>query len=236
MKVRVLLFAGLREALGRRDVALELSNGATIEQLRDQLSGAYPALAPLMDEAVCAVEDEYVTPEYRLRDGASVALIPPVSGGSEDDGPFEVTAAPLDPMRLTAAVRRDEAGAVVLFHGVARNDSEGRRVIALEYDAHATMAEKKLREVADEARHRFPITGIGIMHRTGRLEIGEASLLVAVSSPHRSEAFEACHYAVDRIKQIVPVWKKEIWEDGGGEWVPGYVVDAETHEVTTSPS
>ena len=121
--------------------------------------------------------------------------------------------------------RADEAGAVVLFHGVARNNSEGRRVVALEYDAYPSMAEKKLREVADEVRARFLITGIAIHHRTGRLAIGEASLLVAVSAPHRREAFEACHHAVDRIKQVVPIWKKEIWEDGEGAWVAGHAVD-----------
>jgi molybdopterin synthase catalytic subunit len=115
----------------------------------------------------------------------------------------------------------------VLFHGVARNNSEGRRVIALEYDAHASLAEKKLREVAAEVRGRWPISAIAVLHRIGRLEVGETSLLVAVSSPHRREAFDACHHAVDRIKQVVPVWKKEIWEDGTGEWVQGWPVQVE---------
>jgi len=98
-------------------------------------------------------------------------------------------------------------------------------VRALEYDAHVSLAEKKLREVGDEVRSRYPVTDIGILHRTGHLEIGETSLLVAVSAAHRQEAFEACQYAVDRIKQTVPIWKKEIWEDGSGEWVPGHPVD-----------
>jgi molybdopterin synthase catalytic subunit len=98
-------------------------------------------------------------------------------------------------------------------------------VLALEYEAYPEMAEKKLREVANEACARWPLTGFGAFHRTGRLAIGETSLLVAVSSGHRQEAFEACHYAVDRIKQIVPVWKKEIWEDGEGEWVAGHPID-----------
>ena len=131
---------------------------------------------------------------------------------------FEITSEPLDPAPLVAAVRRDESGAVALFYGVVRNENMGRGVQYLEYDAYPEMALKKMREVADEVRSKFPVTGIGIMHRTGRLEIGETSLLVAVSSGHRREAFEACHYAVDRIKQIVPVWKKEVWEDGE-EWI-----------------
>lgn len=141
-------------------------------------------------------------------------------------GPFRVTSEPLDPDPLVAAVRQDASGAVALFHGVARDHSDERRVIALEYDAYPSMAERKLREVAEEVAGRWPITGIGVFHRTGRLAIGETSLLVAVSSAHRAEAFEACHYAVDRIKQVVPIWKKEIWESGDSDWVPGHTVEA----------
>ena len=137
---------------------------------------------------------------------------------------FAITSDPLDPAPLVEAVRRDESGAVALFYGVVRNENKGRSVQYLEYDAYPEMAIKKMREVADEVRAKFPVTGIGILHRTGRLEIGETSLLVAVSSGHRKEAFEACHYAVDRIKQIVPVWKKEVWEDGE-EWIEGHVPD-----------
>lgn len=138
---------------------------------------------------------------------------------------FEITQAPLDPAPLVAAVRRDESGAIALFYGVVRNENMGRAVQYLEYDAYPEMAIKKMREVADEVRAKFPVTGIGVLHRIGRLEIGETSLLVAVSSGHRGEAFEACHYAVDRIKQIVPIWKKEVWEDGE-EWIEGHAVEA----------
>ena len=109
-------------------------------------------------------------------------------------------------------MRRDDAGAIALFYGVVRNENLGRAVQYLEYDAYPEMAIKKMREVADEVRAKFPVAEVGVLHRIGRLEIGETSLLVAVSSGHRKEAFEACHYAVDRIKQIVPVWKKEVWD------------------------
>ena len=227
MKVNVRLFAGLSDLLGQRQVSLELAEGATVAQLRDQLSREYPAVTPFLASLVCAIDEEFVPTEHSLRDGDEVALIPPVSGGSADgEGWFQVTSEPLDPQRLVEAVRRDESGALALFYGVARNHSEGRRVRALEYDAYPSMAEKKLREVAEEVRARWPITGIGVLHRVGRLAIGETSLLVAVSAAHRREAFEACHYAVDRIKQIVPIWKKEIWEDGDGAWVAGHAVDA----------
>ena len=133
---------------------------------------------------------------------------------------FEVTADPLDPQRLVEHVRKDEAGAVALFYGVVRNNNMGRRVLYLEYDAYAEMAEKVMREIAEEALADYPITDVAIQHRTGRLEIGETSLLVAVSAPHRKEAFEACHALVDRFKEVVPIWKKEVWE-GGEEWIEG---------------
>jgi molybdopterin synthase catalytic subunit len=134
---------------------------------------------------------------------------------------FVITEEPLDPKPLVEAVRRDESGAVVLFYGVVRNENLGRSVQYLEYDAYQEMALKKMRQIGDEIGARFAVTGIGILHRIGRLEIGDTSLLVAVSSAHRKEAFEACHYAVDRIKQTVPIWKKEVWNDGS-EWIEGY--------------
>jgi MoaE-MoaD fusion protein len=226
MRVRVRLFAQLHEVVGEREVTLDLADGATVAELRTQLASRYPALGPHLANAVCAVDEEYVAPDRPLREGDDVALIPPVSGGEDL---FEVTREPLDPARLTAAVRRDESGAVVLFHGVARNNSGGRRVVALEYDAYPEMAARKLREVAEEVRAQFEITGIAVQHRIGRLAIGDVSLLVAVSSAHRREAFEACQHAVDRIKQTVPVWKKEIWEDGDGAWVTGHAVDLPEH-------
>ncbi len=137
---------------------------------------------------------------------------------------FEITDKPLDPALLVEAVRRDEAGAVALFYGIVRNESLGRPVSYLEYDAYPEMAIKKMKEVAQEVRTRFAVTDIGVIHRTGRLEIGETSLLVAVSAPHREAAFAACHHAVDRLKQIVPIWKKEVWTDGE-EWIEGHMPD-----------
>ena len=133
---------------------------------------------------------------------------------------IEITTEPLAPEPFLQHVRRDDSGAVALFLGVVRNESLGRRVLCLEYDAYPEMAERKLREVAEEAVARWPITDVAIAHRTGRLEIGETSLLVAVSSPHRHDAFAACHHIVNRIKEVVPIWKKEVWEDGEA-WIEG---------------
>ncbi len=139
---------------------------------------------------------------------------------------FGVQSEPLDPAPLVEAVRRDDAGAIALFYGIVRNENLGRSVQYLEYDAYPEMALKKMREVADEVRAKFPVAAVGVLHRIGRLEIGETSLLVAVSSGHRKEAFEACHYAVDRIKQIVPVWKMEVWSDGSA-WIEGHLPEVE---------
>ncbi len=133
---------------------------------------------------------------------------------------FEVTAEPLDPQRLVDHVRKDESGAVAVFLGVVRNNNLGRRVLYLEYDAYPEMATRVMRQIAEEAMERWPLTDVAMQHRTGRLEIGETSLLIAVSSPHRKEAFEACHHLVDRFKEVVPIWKKETWE-GGEVWIEG---------------
>ncbi len=229
MEVSLRLFASLRELVGRSDLRLALGEGATVSDLRERLAADYPATRDLLSRVVFAVDDEYVPAERPLHDGAEVAAIPPVSGGASEApvavGLFGVTYTPLQPQALADSVRRDEAGAVALFYGIVRNRSEGRDVECLEYEAHEAMALKKLREVAAETKQRFPaVSEVGAWHRLGTLAIGETSLLVAVSSPHRKEAFEACHWAVDRIKEVVPVWKKEHWA-GGAAWVEGHSVE-----------
>jgi molybdopterin synthase catalytic subunit len=222
MKVSLLLFAGLRELVGQRELAFELDDGATVDELKQRLGDAYPAARGALGSTVCAIDDEYVAFDERLRDGAKVALIPPVSGGAIEL--YRITEQPLDAQMLAGLVRSDDCGAVTLFYGVVRNHSEGRGVERMEYEAHASMALKKLREVGEEAKSRFPIREIGVWHRVGLLELGEASLLVAVASEHRKEAFEACHWAVDRVKEVVPVWKKEHFRDGAA-WVEGHPVE-----------
>jgi molybdopterin converting factor subunit 1 len=225
MKIALHLFASVREAVGRRELCMDLDDGATIEDLKRRLAVDFPPLAPMLKTIVFAIDDEYVPFEQRLHDGAEVALIPPVSGGSEA-GLFRVTYEVMNPDELVKLVRRDEAGAVTLFYGDVRNHSEGRSVQRLEYEAHESMALRKMREVAAETKQRFPeVCEVGVWHRIGTLEIGETSLLVAVSSPHRRDAFDACHWCVDRVKEVVPVWKKEHWGEGSA-WVEGHPVEA----------
>ena len=225
MRVSLRLFAGLHDLVGTKDIVMELPEGARIHDLKSRLADEYPIVQPLLKTLVFAIDDEYIPTDEELHDGAEVSLIPPVSGGAEL---FWLTAERLEPrhQEMIDLVRRDESGAVVVFYGVVRNNAEGRRVLRLEYEAHESMALRKMHEVADEVKRRFPDVGeIGIWHRIGTLKVGEASLLVALSSPHRKEGFEACHFAVDRVKEVVPVWKKEHFTDGGAAWVEGHPVD-----------
>lgn len=139
---------------------------------------------------------------------------------------FKVTEDVLDPRALERELDKPENGAVVTFQGVVRDNSRGRTVSYLEYDAYAPMATKVMTQIAGEIKAKWPVTDVGIWHRIGHLEIGEASLLVVITAGHRKEAFEACHHCVDRIKEIVPVWKKEVW-DNGESWVEGDVIVAD---------
>ncbi len=232
MKARVRFFARLAEVAGTRETEVELGEGLSASDAFRLLCQRFPELADHADSLMYAVNAEYVPPDHPLQAGDELALILPVSGGGRArpepiEGLFEVTTEPLDPQRLTDAVRKDESGAVALFLGVVRDNSRGRRVLYLEYDAYPEMATRVMRRIAAEALERWPLTDVAMQHRTGRLEIGETSLLIAVSSPHRKEAFEACHHLVDRFKETVPIWKKEVWE-GGEVWIEGEPVVEES--------
>lgn len=213
MKVQVRFFALYREAAGRDRVELELPEGGTVEAAWAAVAERYPVLRPYRPHTLFAVGQDYVAPEHPLRPGDEVCLFPPVSGGSDDL--YRVTEEPLSEAAVTAAVADPEAGGVVVFSGVVRNETGGRRVKFLEYEAHAPMAEAKMREIGEMVRARWPgVKRVAMTHRVGRLEIGEASVMIAVSAAHRAEAFEACRFAIDRLKETIPVWKKEYFEDG----------------------
>jgi len=217
VRVRVRLFARYREATGRDRLDLELPEGGTVEHAWAAIVGRHPQLEPYRSFTLFAVGTEYVEPEHRLAPDDELCLFPPVSGGAPDgDGDvYRVVEQPLSPDAIAALVDDPAAGGVVIFSGVVRNETGGRPVKFLEYEAHAPMAETKLREIGEEARRRWPgVKRVAMLHRIGRLEIGEASVLIAVSAAHRAEAFAACRWAIDTLKTTVPVWKKEHFEDG----------------------
>jgi molybdopterin synthase catalytic subunit len=208
MKVAVRLFAALRERAGAREAALELRDGASVDDV-------WPALG-LGDEPaglVYAVNRRYVERGTPLADGDEVALIPPVSGGA-----FVLTGEPLSLERVSAEVASDDAGAIATFVGTTRARSRGRDVIRLEYEAYEGMAEAEMERIARELRARHDVVDVAIHHRVGPVEIGETSVVIAVSAAHRAAAFDACREAIDTLKQTVPLWKKELYV-GGEEWI-----------------
>jgi molybdopterin synthase catalytic subunit/molybdopterin converting factor small subunit len=219
VKVQVRLFARYREEAGRDRVELDLPEGGTVEAAWAAVSERFPRLSPYRPFTLFALGNNYVEPDQPLGEGDELCVFPPVSGGGTPAGAgqdwIEVTAEPLSERALSDAVAEPGAGAVALFSGVVREHTGGRRVKFLEYEAHAPMAVAKMREIAGELRARWPgLRRIAMVHRIGRLEIGESSVMIAVSSPHRREAFEACRFAIDTLKEAVPVWKKEYFEDG----------------------
>lgn len=216
MKVR--LFASYREAVGAPQVELPLPDDADGAALWTALVARYPGLGTLPPPSGFAIDDEYVSGNRPLRGAAEVALIPPVSGGGTGAITIELTEGPISTDRVLAAVADPHAGAMVLFLGVVRDNARGRRVDHLVYEAYDALARRELEKIARTLTDRWPITRVAIAHRTGRLAVGEASVAVAVSAPHRAEAFEAGRYAIDTLKQTVPIWKKEVWE-GGAAWI-----------------
>ncbi len=216
MKVQVRLFARYREEAGRDSVDLELPEGGTVEGAWEAVTRQLPALERYRPFTLFALRNDYVDADHPLGDGDELCLFPPVSGGADPEMDWiEVTTEPLSERAVAQAVEHPGAGALALFSGVVRDQTGGRRVKFLEYEAHGPMALTKMREIAVAIRGRWPIvTRIAVVHRIGRLEIGESSVMIAVSSPHRAEAFEACRFAIDTLKETVPIWKKEHFEDG----------------------
>jgi molybdopterin synthase catalytic subunit/molybdopterin converting factor small subunit len=219
MTLRLKLFASLRERAGASDLDREFAPGVSVGEVWRALTREFPALLG-QDEALSfAVNREYVKPDFRPCDGDEVAFIPPVSGGAGGAlGPIRIVRSRIDVAALEAAVADPGAGAIATFVGTTRNENSGRRVLRLEYEAYEPMALSEMRKLAEEAARRWRITRAAVTHRIGVVEVGEASVAIAVSAPHRAEAFAACRFLIDRIKEIVPIWKKEHFE-GGEIWV-----------------
>jgi molybdopterin synthase catalytic subunit len=211
MRVTVKLFGSAREAAGARELEQDLPEGARVADLRALLAARFPIFDRLGTRLASSVNLEMVNSESVLRDGDEVAFLPPVAGGV---GTCTISSAPLDEAAVAARVAGPDAGAVVSFVGVVRDRSRGRVIKHLEYEAYPQMAEREMQKIADQAVHRWPGCRVAIAHRTGHLEIGDLAVVVAVAAAHRAAAFEACRYAIDTLKQTVPIWKKEITTDG----------------------
>ena len=219
--VHVRLFARLREQAGTEIERLELPAGSTLAGVYEALRRQHPALETDLKAVRAALNQEFRDWSSEVADGDEVAFIPPVSGGAHGAGVlFELTPDPLDARRLEAAVSHKGAGAICTFTGVVRDNSRGRSVTHLDYEAYAEMAVAQMRRIGDEIAEKWPEARVAMAHRTGQLEIGEASVVVSVSCPHRAEAISACRWGIDRLKESVPIWKKEHAADGT-YWIEG---------------
>jgi molybdopterin synthase catalytic subunit len=234
MRVEVIPFGVLKDWLGSQAGAVELPEGASVAMLLERLRATLPAgaAAGILGSIAVSVNAEYAQAADILDDGDEVGLLPPVSGGTsraanvldESSGSVGVSVAltreRIDAAHIVAEAKSGEDGAVVVFDGMVRNYTRGRRTLHLDYEAYEEMALRQMRELARKARERFSVRQVTMVHRLGRLEIGQTSVLIVVASAHRSAAFEACRWLIDSLKQTVPIWKKETFADGA-VWAPG---------------
>jgi molybdopterin synthase catalytic subunit len=220
LRVTLRCFAAVRETLGKDELAVEVPAGTTIDGLRQRLAAEWPGLARI--PLAFAVNRDYARGDCVLRDGDEVAFIPPISGGSgaRDLYRFDLVQAPIEPRALEAECRTDADGAVVTFLGTTRDHNAGAAVERLQYEAYPEMAQRVMCALFEEAIKRYPITRARVVHRLGDVPVGEASVAVVVASPHRGPAFDACRFLIDRLKNEVPIWKREQLRAGeGARWI-----------------
>ena len=214
MRVTIRYFAAARERAGVSSETLELRQAATAAEALAAACARHPALQPVAQRLRLAVDQEFATPEHELRDGSEVALIPPVSGGA---APHRIGPAALVPEVPLREVASADCGAVVSFVGTVRATNQGKRVVRLEYEAYPEMALRIFEQIATQAGERWAAR-VAIHHRTGALEPGEISVVIAAAAPHRADAFEACRHAIEALKKDAPIWKRELYPDGSS-WV-----------------
>jgi molybdopterin converting factor subunit 1 len=229
MQVRLLFFATLKDIVGAREMQLDVPIGATVADVLTHLENNYPRIKGYRSIVLTAINEEYVEASSPVHDGDELAIFPPVSGGgigsdlltiSRPGELYQITRDPIDAQKISRQLLRPEDGAICVFEGVVRNNSKGKRTLHLVYEGYETMALKKLEEIGIFVKQAWDIGHIAIVHRLGHLDIGETSVAVIVTSAHRRAAFDACHYAIDKLKKVVPIWKKEFFEDGE-VWIEG---------------
>jgi molybdopterin converting factor subunit 1 len=238
MRVHVLFFGRLREIVGRAEDVAEVGEGACVDDLFARYGERYPELTAFRKSVVASVNQAFADWRSKLMENDEVAFLPPVSGGSGAVDrathldirrePLEIVELVREPIRvaeIVAKLKAPEDGAVSVFEGIVRNHSAGRKTLFLDYEAYESMALAKLREIGHVMRARFAVNRLALVHRLGRLEIGETSVLIGVSSAHRAAAFDACRFGIDTLKRTVPIWKKEYFEDGA-IWADGEIPPA----------
>ncbi len=238
MQVRVLFFGILRELAGQSSESLNLPEHACLSDVLKHYEARIPSLRNWSSSLAMSINEEYAVPQSELHSGDEIALLPPVSGGHGDAAVEPGCAAKIirdkiDTPALLEKIKAPEDGAVVVFEGIVRNNSRGRRTLYLDYEAYEPMALKEMNGLIEQAVSRFSVREVAMVHRTGRLEIGETSVVVVVSSAHRGAAFDACRWLIDTLKRTVPIWKKEYFEDGA-VWADGEPFPPEIHQAQSS--
>ena len=237
MQVRVLFFGVLKDLVGQTSEAIVLREDATLADVLTHYETRVPALKTLLPSLALSVNQEYAGPEVRLHANDEVALLPPVSGGTPDraNEHVAIVRGKIDTQAILEHIKRAEDGAAVVFEGIVRNNTRGRRTLYLDYEAYEPMALKLMEDLAVQAMGQFGVRDVTIVHRLGRLEIGETSVLIVVASAHRGAAFEASRWLIDTLKRTVPVWKKEYFEDGA-VWADGEPFPAEIRRAESTPA
>jgi molybdopterin synthase catalytic subunit len=223
MLIRVLFFGVLKEMAGIASDSLELPKGATLADALRHYESRIPRLKELLPSVAVSVNREYAVQDVALSEGDEVALLPPVSGGAPN---ASIVRDRIDTQAVLQDLKAASDGAAVVFEGIVRDNTRGRRTLYLEYEGYEPMALKTMEELVTDAKSRFKVREILVVHRLGRLEIGETSVLIMVASAHRGPAFDACRWVIDMLKKIVPIWKKEFFEDGA-VWADGEPFPAE---------
>ncbi|HXZ32595.1 MAG TPA: molybdenum cofactor biosynthesis protein MoaE [Terriglobales bacterium] len=242
MQVRVLFFGVLRDLIGQSADSLNLPEHATLNDVLAHYEKRVPCLGNLSTTIAMSINQEYAKPETKLHAGDEVALLPPVSGGSSalDSSVDRIDCAKIvrekiDTSALLQKIKCPADGAAVVFEGVVRDNSRGRPTIFLDYEAYEEMAIKQMSSLIEQALSQFPVRQAAIVHRLGRLQVGETSVVVVVASAHRADAFDACRWLIDSLKRTVPIWKKEYFRDGA-MWAPGQPFPAEIESPRKQPS
>jgi len=233
MRVRVLLFGQLKDLIGRSEDSLDLQPNSPLSEVLSYYGRRYPRFDSLAASIACSVNQEYASAATVLQEGDEVGLLPPVSGGKDHSGNNSVKKLEtlrsehcaivrnvIDVQAIRAEMAHPEDGALIVFEGVVRNNSRGRRTLFLDYEAYESMALSEMEKLSQAALERFKVRDVRVVHRLGRLEIGETSIAIAVASTHRAAGFEACRWLIDTLKKTVPIWKKEHFEDGA-VWADG---------------